>query len=67
MGITYNEASKSFKLDTKGASYVIGIADAEQFVGHAYFGKKLGEDDVTYLLRTQEAPFTPDKNARDRL
>ncbi|MBQ9136690.1 MAG: alpha-galactosidase, partial [Lachnospiraceae bacterium] len=41
--------------------------DAEGFVGHAYFGKKLGEDDVTYLMRTGEAPFTPETNARDRL
>ncbi len=67
MAITYHEKSKSFKLDTKDSSYVIGIADAEQFVGHAYYGKKLGDDDVTYLLRTGEAPFTPDQNSRDRL
>lgn len=67
MAIIYNESSKSFKLDTKSASYVIGVVDAEGFVGHAYFGKKLGEDDVTYLMRTGEAPFTPETNARDRL
>ncbi len=67
MAIAYNEKNGSFKLDTKGASYVIGIVDAEKFVGHAYFGKKLGEDDVNYLLRTKEAPFTPEKNSRDRL
>ena len=67
MAIIYNENSKSFKLDTKSTSYVIGIVDAEGFVGHAYFGKKLGEDDVTYLMRTGEAPFTPQTNERDRL
>ena len=67
MAIRYNEQAKSFQLDTKAASYVIGIADAEGFVGHAYFGKKLGEDDVTYLMRAQEHPFTPESNARDRL
>ena len=67
MNITYNEAAKCFKLDMENASYVIGIVDEEKFVGHAYFGKKLGEEDVAYLLRTGEAPFTPDKNARDRL
>lgn len=67
MAIRYNEKSKSFQLDTKAASYVIGIVDAEGFVGHAYFGKKLGNDDVTYLMRTEENPFTPEKNARDRL
>lgn len=67
MNITYNEAARCFKLDMENASYVIGIADEEKFVGHAYFGKKLKEEDVAYLLRTGEAPFTPDKNARDRL
>jgi len=67
MAIQYNEQAKSFQLDTKAASYVIGIADAEGFVGHAYFGKKLGEDDVTYLMRAGEHPFTPESNSRDRL
>ena len=67
MAIQYNEQAKSFQLDTKAVSYVIGIADAEGFVGHAYFGKKLGEDDVTYLMRAGEHPFTPESNSRDRL
>ena len=67
MAIRYSEQTRSFQLDTKAASYVIGIVDAENFVGHAYFGKKLGEDDVTYLLRCGENPFTPERNARDRL
>ena len=67
MAIKYNEKCKSFQLDTKGASYVIGIVDAEGFVGHAYFGRKLGDDDVTYLMRAEEHPFTPDRNSRDRL
>ncbi len=67
MAIKYNEKTKSFQLDMKSASYVIGIVDAEGFVGHAYFGKKLGEDDVTYLMRAGEHPFTPESNARDRL
>ena len=67
MEIRYNESSRSFHLDLKGASYVIGVADAEGFVGHAYFGRKLGCDDVSYLMRTGENPFTPETNARDRL
>ena len=67
MAIIYQEESKSFLLQTPRTSYVIGIVDAEQFVGHAYYGKKLTEDDVTYLLRTGEAPYTPDRNSRDRL
>ena len=67
MAIRYSEQNRSFQLDTKTASYVIGVVDAESFVGHAYFGRKLGEDDVTYLMRAGENPFTPQTNARDRL
>ena len=67
MAINYCEACKCFRLDTEKTTYVIGIADAEKFVGHAYYGKKLGKDDVSYLMRTGEAPFTPETNSRDRL
>ena len=38
-------------------SYVIGIVDEEKFVGHAYYGPRLLEDDVNYLLKTGEAPL----------
>lgn len=67
MEIIYEEKSRSFLLQTPKSTYVIGIVDAENFVGHAYYGPRLMEDDVTYLMRTGEAPFTPEKNARDRL
>lgn len=67
MGIIYHAENRSFQIDTEHTSYVIGITDSEQFVGHAYYGKKIGKDDVTYLLRTGEHPYTPDTNERDRL
>lgn len=67
MAITYCEKNGSFKLDTERTSYVIGIVDEEKFVGHAYYGPRLLEDDVNYLLKTGEAPFTPQTNSRDRL
>lgn len=67
MGITYFEKERMFKLDTKNTSYVIGIVDAEGFVGHAYYGKKLEEADLAYLMRIYEGVRTPETNARDRL
>ena len=67
MEIIYEEKSRSFLLQTPKSTYAIGIVDAENFVGHAYYGPRLMEDDVTYLMRTGEAPFTPESNARDRL
>lgn len=67
MGITYFEKERMFKLDTKNTSYVIGIVDKEGFVGHAYYGKKLEEADLAYLMRIYEGVRTPETNARDRL
>lgn len=66
MDITYNEKTRVFKLDTPHTSYCIGVVDEENFLGHIYYGKKLLGDDLTYLLRTGEAPFVPSKNNRDR-
>lgn len=63
MAIIYQEKSNSFMLNTPNTSYVIGIADAEKFVGHAYYGQRLSEDDVTYLMRTGEAPLPRTKTA----
>jgi alpha-galactosidase len=67
MGIQYFEQERIFKLDTKNTSYLIGIVDEEKFVGHVYYGKKLDDHNVDYLMRIHEAPFVPSKNNRDRL
>ena len=66
MGIVFNEDSLSFKLDTDNTSYVIGIADGEKFIGHCYYGARVNDADLTYMLRTAEAPFVPSQNARER-
>ncbi len=66
MGIFFDEQSRSFKLDTKASSYVISVVDEEGFVGHAYYGDKISDTDVRYLLRTDENPFVPSKNNRER-
>lgn len=66
MNIIYNADKRIFKLDTAHTSYCIGIVDEENFVGHIYYGKKLANDDLAYLMRTDEAPFVPSRNNRDR-
>ncbi len=67
MAIKYNEKSRTFKLDAKDTSYIIAIVDEEQFIGHVYFGEKLPDENVNYLMRLEEAPFVPSKNNRNRL
>ena len=67
MAVIYDRKNEIIQLNTKNTSYVIGIVDKEGFVGHAYYGKKLGEDALAYLMRIYESFGTPETNARDRL
>ena len=66
MSINYREKESTFQLDTPNSSYILGLADKEKFAGHIYYGRKIGEDDVAYLMRTEEPPFLPSENNRDR-
>ena len=66
MGIQFDEKNRIFKLDTPQSSYILGIVDEERFVGHVYYGRKLNGLEAGYLMRTNEAPFTPSQNGRDR-
>ena len=66
MNITYNEKNRIFKLDTPHTSYCIGVVDVENFLGHVYYGRKLSDDDLAYLMRIGEPPFVPSENNRDR-
>ncbi len=64
--ITYHEKERVFKLDSPNTSYMIGIVDEENFIGHIYYGKRLKEAEAFYLLRTQEPPYVPSRNNRER-
>ncbi len=66
MNIAYFEKERIFKLDTKNTSYLIGIVDDENFIGHIYYGKRLDAHDLGYMLRTDEPPYVPSKNDRER-
>lgn len=67
MGITYNPEKRIFKLDTPNTSYVMGVEDSFGYLLHYYYGKKLTSENVAYLSRTWEPPFTPERNMRDKL
>ena len=60
------DIKKLFKLDTKKTSYVIGVVDEEQFLGHIYYGAYLNDYHCSHILRISENPFVPSKNNRDR-
>lgn len=65
MSVTYNENRRIFKLDTEKTSYLISISP-EGYVGHVYYGEYLEDTDAYYLLRTEEPPFTPSVNEREK-
>ena len=67
MAIQFYEKEQLFKLDTKSTTYAIGIVDEEKFVGHIYYGEKVSDYRLGYLMRTEEPPFVPSKNDRDRV
>ncbi len=65
MRIEHLEEERLFRLTAGNMEYVIGIAD-EKYVGHVYFGKRIGDNRCGCLMRTEEAPFVPSKNLRDK-
>lgn len=65
MPIIYDEQKKIFKLDAKDTSYIMQVAPGG-YLAHVYYGRKVPELDLTYLLRLDEPPFTPETNDRDR-
>ncbi len=65
MGIIYNESSNSFILSAKDTTYMVAIAEGD-YIAHVYFGKKVPDSELNYLLRLDENPFTPSVNNRDK-
>jgi alpha-galactosidase len=67
MDIKFYEQEKVFKLDTNNTSYLIGIVDDENYIGHIYYGKKIDDYDLKYLLRIKEYPFVPSTHNREKV
>ena len=67
MGITFEEKSRIFKLDSKNSTYMIGIVDEERFISHIYYGRYISDRDMSYLLKIGEYPYVPSINNRERV
>ena len=65
MAIIYNEEKQVFGLQTLHATYMMGLADGK-YLGHIHFGKKIESLDGAYLLRTEESPYVPSENKREK-
>lgn len=62
--IRFDEKNKVFLLDTENTSYGIAIVE-DRYIEHLYYGTRLEDTDIRYLLREDEAPFTPSVNKRE--
>ncbi|MGN1133289.1 MAG: alpha-galactosidase [Oscillospiraceae bacterium] len=65
MPVSVNEKNLSFKLRAKDTDYMMKVVD-EGYLAHIYYGPKLPDEDLEYLLRFDESPFTPSTNNRDK-
>lgn len=66
MAIIFDEQRRVFALHTPNTTYMIGLSDEPGYVGHIYYGRRLEDLSAAYLLRTEEAPFTPSVHAREK-
>ena len=64
--ISFNKATNTFRLETTNSTYCITIAQ-KGYVAHSYYGPKIGEDDISYLLRQLEYPFADSPVFREKL
>jgi len=62
---SYSENIKLFTLQSKSSTYSLAVLE-EGYISHVYYGKKVVDDDLTYLLRLDESPFTFKTNNRDK-
>lgn len=65
MGITYFEHERVFQIQTPHTTYLCGLT-AEGYLGHMYYGRRMEAHDGRHLLRTDEPPFTPSVNLREK-
>ncbi|MBP3237564.1 MAG: alpha-galactosidase [Lachnospiraceae bacterium] len=62
---SFEEKLINFRLDTRNSTYAFSALE-DGYLLHGYYGKKLGDDDLSYLLRLNENPFTLKSNNRDK-
>ena len=62
--IRFDEKNKIFLLDTENTTYAIAIVD-DRYVEHLWYGAKIEGENLRYLLREDEMPFTPAVNKRE--
>ena len=63
--IFFDKAQQTFRLETPNSSYCICITQ-KGYVSHAYYGAKIGSDDISYLTRQFEYGFSTNEIFREK-
>lgn len=63
--VTCEENLRVFRLDNDRITYAMAVT-GEGFLLHVYYGKRCGDDDLTYLLHLDEGTYTPQYHNRER-
>lgn len=61
MAIKYNADSKTFILETKNSSYLMKVTRYGNLL-HLYYGKKIPDENLDFLLKFQDRGFSPNPN-----
>lgn len=61
----YSVDMKMFTLQAKNTTYAFSALE-DGYLAHVYYGKKVTDDDLSYLLRLDENPWVIKENSRDK-
>ena len=61
MAITYHTDSNTFRLETKDSSYLMKVSRYGNLL-HLYYGRKIPDENLDYLLQFQDRGFSPNPN-----
>lgn len=64
--VTCEEHVRVIRLDNDGITYAMAVTE-EGYLLHVYYGKRCGDDDISYLLHLDEGTYTPQFHNRERL
>lgn len=61
MSIRYDESKKTFTLQTKNSTYQMKVSEYGYLL-HLYYGDRIEDEDLSYLLKLQDRGFSPCPN-----
>lgn len=61
MAVRYLEENKTFVLHTKHSTYQMKVSDYDYLL-HLYYGERIEDKDLSYLIKPQDRGFSPNPN-----